>query len=112
MYKKIDSFVNMAADRGGRGGLGGMVHGVRSLGSATLDLAYTAMGSMDIWWEGGCWEWCAFQYSLYSILLDTFDQLELIQIDQGRRGRSCNLVRSRGPDDNGKSARRPRDSTH
>jgi myo-inositol-1(or 4)-monophosphatase len=55
---------------------------VRSLGSATLDLAYVAMGSFDIWWEGvsfffanrlvnwlvgcfgwltcfeqGCWEW-------------------------------------------------------
>jgi myo-inositol-1(or 4)-monophosphatase len=29
-----------------------MVHGVRSLGSATLDLAYVAMGSFDIWWEG------------------------------------------------------------
>ncbi|QKX62176.1 uncharacterized protein TRUGW13939_09334 [Talaromyces rugulosus] len=57
MHKKIDSFVNMAAERGGRDGLGGMVHGVRSLGSATLDLAYTAMGSVDIWWEGGCWEW-------------------------------------------------------
>jgi myo-inositol-1(or 4)-monophosphatase len=25
---------------------------VRSLGSATLDLAYVAMGSFDIWWEG------------------------------------------------------------
>jgi myo-inositol-1(or 4)-monophosphatase len=22
-----------------------------------MDLAYTAMGSFDIWWEGGCWEW-------------------------------------------------------
>ncbi|KAK7994377.1 Protein qutG [Apiospora marii] len=38
-------------------GKGGMVHGVRSLGSATLDLAYVAMGAFDIWWEGGCWEW-------------------------------------------------------
>lgn len=28
-----------------------------TLRSATLDLAYTAMGSFDIWWEGGCWEW-------------------------------------------------------
>lgn len=28
-----------------------------SLCSATLDLAYTAMGAFDIWWEGGCWEW-------------------------------------------------------
>lgn len=38
-------------------GKGGMVHGVRSLGSATLDLAYVAAGCFDIWWEGGCWEW-------------------------------------------------------
>jgi fructose-1,6-bisphosphatase/inositol monophosphatase family enzyme len=22
-----------------------------------MDLAYTAMGAFDIWWEGGCWEW-------------------------------------------------------
>lgn len=33
------------------------MHGMRSLGSAMLDLAYTAMGSFDIWWEGRCWEW-------------------------------------------------------
>jgi myo-inositol-1(or 4)-monophosphatase len=32
MYKKIESFVNMASEIGGRGGKGGMVHGVRSLG--------------------------------------------------------------------------------
>ncbi|EPS32283.1 hypothetical protein PDE_07243 [Penicillium oxalicum 114-2] len=57
MHRKIESFVNMAAEIGGRDGKGGMVHGIRSLGSATLDLAYTAMGSFDIWWEGGCWEW-------------------------------------------------------
>ena len=57
MMRKVESFMNMACERKGRGGLGGMVHGVRSLGSATLDLAYTAMGSFDIWWEGGCWEW-------------------------------------------------------
>ena len=57
LQRKVDSFVNMATEIGGRGGKGGMVHGVRSLGSATLDLAYTAMGSFDIWWEGGCWEW-------------------------------------------------------
>ncbi|CBF88072.1 inositol monophosphatase family protein qutG [Aspergillus nidulans FGSC A4] len=57
LQRKIESFVNMAAERGSRGGKGGMVHGVRSLGSATMDLAYTAMGSVDIWWEGGCWEW-------------------------------------------------------
>ncbi|KAF4461131.1 QA-X [Fusarium albosuccineum] len=57
MTRKVESFVNMASERRGRGGKGGMVHGMRSLGSATLDLAYTAMGSFDIWWEGGCWEW-------------------------------------------------------
>ncbi|KAK3989706.1 protein qutG [Cladorrhinum sp. PSN332] len=54
LQRKVDSFFNMAAEAGGGGG---MVHGVRSLGSATLDLAYTAMGAFDIWWEGGCWEW-------------------------------------------------------
>lgn len=57
MHRKIESFVNMAAELGGRDGKGGMVHGMRSLGSATLDLAYVAMGSFDIWWEAGCWEW-------------------------------------------------------
>jgi myo-inositol-1(or 4)-monophosphatase len=51
LQRKVESFVNMASEKGG------MVHGVRSLGSATLDLAYVAMGSVDIWWEGGCWEW-------------------------------------------------------
>lgn len=55
LHRKVESFVNMAAEIGGRGGKGGMVHGVRSLGSATLDLAYCAMGAFDIWWEGGCW---------------------------------------------------------
>ncbi|KAF2473469.1 inositol monophosphatase [Lindgomyces ingoldianus] len=57
LHRKVESFVNMAAEIGGRQGRGGMVHGVRSLGSATLDLAYVAMGAFDIWWEGGCWEW-------------------------------------------------------
>jgi myo-inositol-1(or 4)-monophosphatase len=33
LYRKIESFVNMAGEIGGRGGKGGMVHGVRSLGS-------------------------------------------------------------------------------
>ncbi|TPX15445.1 uncharacterized protein E0L32_004425 [Thyridium curvatum] len=57
MHRKVESFMNMAAEVGGRNGKGGMVHGMRSLGSATLGLAYTAMGGVDIWWEGGCWEW-------------------------------------------------------
>ncbi|KAK3690127.1 inositol monophosphatase [Podospora appendiculata] len=57
LRRKVESFVTMAAEATGKGGKGGMVHGVRSLGSATMDLAYTAMGAFDIWWEGGCWEW-------------------------------------------------------
>ncbi|PNS14110.1 Inositol monophosphatase 2 [Sphaceloma murrayae] len=57
LRRKVETFVNMAAEIGGREGKGGMVHGVRSLGSATLDLAYVALGGVDIWWEGGCWEW-------------------------------------------------------
>ena len=32
LHRKVDSFMNMAAEVGGRGGKGGMVHGVRSLG--------------------------------------------------------------------------------
>lgn len=36
---------------------GGQVHGLRSLGSAALDLAFCAAGSVDVFWEGGCWEW-------------------------------------------------------
>lgn len=32
LYRKVESFLNMAAELGGRGGKGGMVHGVRSLG--------------------------------------------------------------------------------
>ena len=32
LARKVESFVNMAAEVGGRGGKGGMVHGVRSLG--------------------------------------------------------------------------------
>lgn len=32
VHRKVNSFMNMAAEIGGRGGKGGMVHGVRSLG--------------------------------------------------------------------------------
>lgn len=55
--RKINTFWNLAGAPGARNGLGGMVHGVRSNGSATLDMALIAAGSGDIFWEGGCWEW-------------------------------------------------------
>ncbi|GAA5988597.1 hypothetical protein JCM10908_003635 [Rhodotorula pacifica] len=57
LSRKVTSFWNVAAEIGGRGGKGGMVHGIRSLGSATLDCVYVATGAADIFWEGGCWEW-------------------------------------------------------
>ena len=78
MHRKIDSFLNMAAEVEGRDGKGGMVHGVRSLGSATLDLAYTAMGSFDIWWEGGCWEWYVSFLSFALGLLTIVGMLRLV----------------------------------
>ncbi|KAF2263778.1 inositol monophosphatase [Lojkania enalia] len=36
---------------------GGMVHGLRSLGSAALNLCAVASGALDIYWEAGCWAW-------------------------------------------------------
>lgn len=56
LSRKISSFVNMAAQLGSDS-LPGMCHGVRSMGSASLDLCFVATGAFDIWWEGGCWEW-------------------------------------------------------
>ncbi|SCZ96398.1 BZ3500_MvSof-1268-A1-R1_Chr8-2g10167 [Microbotryum saponariae] len=57
LSKKVATLHNFAAEIGGRGGKGGMVHGMRSLGSAALDMVYVATGAVDIFWEGGCWEW-------------------------------------------------------
>ena len=36
---------------------GAMVHSLRSLGSAALNLCSVASGSLDAYWEGGCWAW-------------------------------------------------------
>ncbi|KAI5815010.1 inositol monophosphatase [Pyronema omphalodes] len=36
---------------------GKMVHSLRSLGSAALNLCGVASGEMDLYWEGGCWAW-------------------------------------------------------
>lgn len=36
---------------------GAMVHGIRSLGSAELNLCHVAQGSLDVYWESGCWAW-------------------------------------------------------
>ena len=34
-----------------------MVHGIRSLGSAALNLCAVASGELDVYWEAGVWPW-------------------------------------------------------
>lgn len=36
---------------------GAMVRAMRSMGSAALNLCAVAEGTLDLYWEGGCWEW-------------------------------------------------------
>lgn len=36
---------------------GAMVHSLRSMGSAALNLCAVAAGQLDVYWEGGCWAW-------------------------------------------------------
>ena len=36
---------------------GAMVHSIRCMGSAALNLAAVAAGQLDVYWEGGCWAW-------------------------------------------------------
>ena len=36
---------------------GAMVHSMRSMGSAALNLCAVASGALDVYWEGGCWAW-------------------------------------------------------
>lgn len=36
---------------------GGFAHGFRSLGSAAINLCAVAAGSLDSYWEGGCYAW-------------------------------------------------------
>ncbi|GAB0133781.1 hypothetical protein EsDP_00002177 [Epichloe bromicola] len=51
---KTDVFRKLAASRETGGS---MVHSLRSLGSAALNMAAVAAGQMDAYWEGGCWAW-------------------------------------------------------
>ncbi|MCJ1472531.1 hypothetical protein MMC13_001180 [Lambiella insularis] len=46
-----------AALAGAKEGGGAMVHSLRSLGSAALNLCAVAAGGLDAYWEGGCWAW-------------------------------------------------------
>jgi myo-inositol-1(or 4)-monophosphatase len=51
---KTDVFRRLAGSKA----LGGaMVHSLRSMGSAALNLCAVAAGQVDAYWEGGCWAW-------------------------------------------------------
>ncbi|KFZ25376.1 hypothetical protein V502_00142 [Pseudogymnoascus sp. VKM F-4520 (FW-2644)] len=51
---KVKAFAKLAASKE-QGGA--MVHSLRSMGSAALNLVAVAAGQMDVYWEGGCWAW-------------------------------------------------------
>lgn len=48
---KTKAFSSLAGENGG------MVHSLRSLGSAALNACGVATGTLDAYWEGGCWAW-------------------------------------------------------
>lgn len=54
---KARTFRRLAAAREADGGRGGMVGGMRSMGSAALNLCACAAGQLDLYWEGGCYAW-------------------------------------------------------
>ncbi|KAJ9138874.1 Inositol monophosphatase [Pleurostoma richardsiae] len=51
---KAETFRRLAASKEVGGS---MVHSMRSLGSAALNLCAVAAGQLDLYWEGGCWAW-------------------------------------------------------
>lgn len=51
---KVDTFRKLCASKEDGGA---MVHGLRSFGSAALNLCGVASGSLDAYWEAGCWAW-------------------------------------------------------
>ncbi|KAK4570532.1 hypothetical protein LTR86_002612 [Recurvomyces mirabilis] len=54
-YKvKVETFRKLCAKKEDGGA---MVHGIRSLGSAELNICSVAAGTLDVYWESGCWAW-------------------------------------------------------
>ncbi|KFY21359.1 hypothetical protein V493_07473 [Pseudogymnoascus sp. VKM F-4281 (FW-2241)] len=51
---KVKAFAKLA---GSKEQGGAMVHSLRSMGSAALNLVAVAAGQLDVYWEGGCWAW-------------------------------------------------------
>lgn len=57
LSKKLSSFAKITGDPDG-GVVGGkFAQGVRSIGSAALNFCHVASGSLDLYWEIGCWAW-------------------------------------------------------
>ena len=54
-YKiKTATFDNLAKETSEGGAF---AHGFRSMGSAAMNLCSVAAGTLDCYWEGGCWAW-------------------------------------------------------
>ncbi|KAI9725305.1 MAG: hypothetical protein M1828_003320 [Chrysothrix sp. TS-e1954] len=55
---KIKTFAKLCASKESGGS---MVHSIRSLGSAAINLCAVAEASLDVYWEAGCyaWDFCA-----------------------------------------------------
>jgi myo-inositol-1(or 4)-monophosphatase len=51
---KAKVFAKLAASKENGGA---MVHSIRCMGSAALNVAAVAAGQQDVFWEGGCWAW-------------------------------------------------------
>ncbi|KAF4550806.1 Inositol monophosphatase-like protein 1 [Elsinoe fawcettii] len=51
---KVKTFRSLCATKDDGGA---MVHGLRSFGSAALNLCGVASGALDAYWEAGCWAW-------------------------------------------------------
>ncbi|GAM88104.1 hypothetical protein ANO11243_061350 [Dothideomycetidae sp. 11243] len=51
---KVKTFRSLCASKEDGGA---MVHSLRSLGSAALNLCSVATGALDVYWEAGCWAW-------------------------------------------------------
>ncbi|KAJ6153766.1 hypothetical protein N7470_006725 [Penicillium chermesinum] len=51
---KVRTFAHLGQTRENGGA---MVRSMRSTGSAALNMCAVAEGTLDLYWEGGCWEW-------------------------------------------------------
>ncbi|SCU88395.1 LAFA_0E12442g1_1 [Lachancea sp. 'fantastica'] len=48
---KYATYKNLLSDQGA------YIHGSRSCGSAAMNMCMVATGTLDAYWEGGCWAW-------------------------------------------------------